>query len=59
MFLERCILLVLFHPINLVVGYLLDENKFQLLATFENWGDEVAKQLLNFLAVFEPDPLAA
>ena len=33
-------------------------KKPQLLATFENWGWEVAKQFLNFLAIFEPEPLA-
>ena len=49
---------MLFHPINLVVGYLLNKNKFQLLAIFENCSNEVAKQLLNFLAVFELEPLA-
>ena len=36
----------------------LNEKNHQLLAIFENWGSEVAKQLLNFLAVSEPEPLA-
>ena len=38
--------------------YPLNENKLQLQATFEDWGCEVAKQLLNVLAVFEPEPIA-
>ena len=49
---------VLFYPINLIVTYSLNENKAQLLADFENWGWEVAKQLLNVLAVFEPESFA-
>ena len=56
--LEGHILLVLFCPINLVVAFSLNENKPQLLATFENWVWEDAKQLLNFLAAFESKPLA-
>ena len=31
-----------------------NENKPLLLATFENLGWEVAKQLLSFLVIFEP-----
>ena len=36
----------------------MNEKKPQLLATFENRAWEFAKQLLNLLAVFEPEPLA-
>ena len=58
MFLAGHILLVLFFSlINLIVAYPLNENKHQLLASFESSGWEAAKQLLNFLAVFEPKPL--
>ena len=35
----------------------MNKNKLQLLATFENWRWEVAQQLLNFFAVFEPELL--
>ena len=35
MLLEGRILLGLFYPINLIIVYLLDENKPQFLATFE------------------------
>ena len=49
---------MLFYPINLIVAYPLNESKPQLQATFKNWGWEASKQLLNFLAVFEPEPLA-
>ena len=56
-FLEGDILLVLFYIISLIVAYPLNENKPQLLATLKNWGWENAKQLLNFLAVFKPEPL--
>ena len=46
------------YPINLIDTYPLNENEPQLLATFENWGWKVGKQLLNFLAVFEHETLA-
>ena len=58
MLLEGRILLGLFYPINLIIVYLLDENKPQFLATFEYWGWEVADQVLIFLTVFEPEPFA-
>ena len=45
---EGWILLVLFYPINLMVFYPLNENKSQLLASFES----VAKQLLNIFGRF-------
>ena len=48
MFLEGHNLLVLFHPINLMVAYPLNERKPQLLATFENEGWEGAKCCLFF-----------
>ena len=52
--------ILLVYPINLMVAYPLNENMPRLLATFENWGREVAKQLLIiFLALFEPEPVAA
>ena len=40
----------------LLIAYSLNKNKPQFLATFENRGCEVAKQLINFLAVLGPDP---
>ena len=42
--------------IYLIVAYPLNESKPQFQATFKNWRWEVAKQLLNFLAVFESEP---
>ena len=48
----------LFYPIDLIVAFPLNENKSQLLATFENLGWKVAKQLLDFLVVFKPEILA-
>ena len=33
-------------------------NKHQLLAAFDNGSWKVGKELLNFFAVFEPEPLA-
>ena len=53
-FLEGHILLGLLYPISLIVAYALNENKPQLLATFENWGRWVAKQLLRFSVFFSP-----
>ena len=47
-----------FNSVNLIVVYPLDGNRPHLLATFENWGWQVAKQLFNFFAVFKPEPLA-
>ena len=41
-------MLVLFYAINLIVVYSLNENKPQLLASFES----VAKQLLNIFGRF-------
>lgn len=48
----------LFYSIGLIVDYPLNENRSQLLATFENLGWKVAKQLLDFLVVFKPETLA-
>ena len=51
------LLVPLFYPIDLIVAFPLNENKSQLLATFENLGWKVAKQLLDFLVVFKPEIL--
>ena len=48
-----------FYPINLIVAHTLIENKPPLPATFVYWRWEIDKQLLDFLAVFEPEPLVA
>ena len=45
---EGLILLVFFYPINLIVFYSINENKPQLLASFES----VVKQFLNFFDRF-------
>ena len=45
---EGLILLVFFYPINLIVFYSINENKPQLLASFES----IVKQLLNFFDRF-------
>ena len=52
------LLVPLFYSIGLIVDYPLNENRSQLLATFENLGWKVAKQLLDFLVVFKPETLA-
>ena len=57
-FLEGQILPVPFHSINLLIAFPLNENKSQLLATFDNCERESNKQSLEFLAVFEPEALA-
>ena len=48
--------MLFFYRINLIVAYPLNQNKLYMLANFENWGWEAAK--LDFLAIFEPEPLA-
>ena len=48
-----------FYPINLIVAHTLIGNKPPLPATFAYWRWEIDKQLLDFLAVFELEPLVA
>ena len=57
-FLEEHILLAIFLSYWLIVAYPLNENKPQLLVTFENWGWEVAKQLLHFFGRFWDWPVS-
>lgn len=57
-FLKDALFWCFFYPINLIVANPFNENKLQLLETFENWGWEFPKQLFIFLAVFEPETVA-
>ena len=58
-FLQNTISKCFFYPLNSIVAYPLNGSKPELLAAPENYGWQVPKQLLNFLAPFKPEPLAA